>query len=191
MNVWPRGYISKALQQIVNNVIQRMGGGGYQCEWMLQQKVRNVGVQFLSCCLSPTVPVYDSSFYLLIPCIMWWLYYCLSTIDSAPALVYPSVLDFPSFSPPGLAFGAFFIWQLQTFLLGEEEEVLMSSRISLPAVRVWGHARGLTVTACVLLPMVVLISQTEIKNDWSSFLNQFCTLLRTVQHVIIHELVLV
>lgn len=83
-------------------------------------------------------------------------------------------------SPPGtghgLAFGAFFIWQLQAFLLGEEEEVLMSSRISLPAFPVWSHARGLTVTEGVLLPMMVLISQIEalsVKNDILDFCNAF------------------
>lgn len=86
------------------------GGAGYQCEWMLHHKVRNIGN---SLSLPLPLPLFVSG----IPClwlllfadtsIMKRLYYCLSTIDSTPALVR---LGFPSFSPrgtqPGLAFGA-------------------------------------------------------------------------------------
>lgn len=60
----PRPYMLKVLQQIVNNVILEMGGGGYQCEWILHHKVRTVGVQRLSLCLSCCLRLLS---YLLIP----------------------------------------------------------------------------------------------------------------------------
>lgn len=65
MNLRTRGIILKVLQQIVNGVLVGAGVGGSQCEWTLQQEVRNVGVQYLSLCLScslcPTVPDNKSS----------------------------------------------------------------------------------------------------------------------------------
>lgn len=64
-----------------------------------------------------------------------WQYDCLSTIDPAPALAYSSASDFPSLSSQHRARRG--IWSL--FYLtcvpvwGPFEEVLISSRISLPA----------------------------------------------------------
>lgn len=110
----------------------------------------------LSHCLSLASPVYGSS-YLLIP-VLWSDYITVLALLIPP--LHLCVLDFHHFLPaaPSLAWHLepFFIWQLQAFLL-REEEVFMSSRISLPAVPVWGHARGLAVVGCVSLPATVLI----------------------------------